>query len=522
MKSKAGIIGIIVLFTLLCGCEKLGIHTRASKKQVVDEYLATAQAYERKGDLVEAIKQYQLVLSVDPENQAARDKTTQIGQKLRKLAENHYQSGLTHYHKGQYKLARHEFATAIRYDPDHQQAEKMLNIHRELQQIDRFVLHTIQPNDSLSTLAVRYYGDYQKFHLIANYNDLEDAAKVTVGQKIKIPVLAGMPIMADPAEIQTYSGKAIREKPAEIIAVKGFIIHTVQAEETLSLLAKKYYDDSRKYDLIAKFNEMSVTQSLRIGQEIKIPEVEGLPFLAPEIAKKTEDSMETESIPAAEKKPPKKPPIETVAIPSEEPLVEAEVVPATVAPVEAEIIPPKEAPVEAQILPPKEALVEPEVEKDEPSQEHQADAHRKLGIESFNKENFADAINQLQKALNMNPDDKIAKNYLSLAYFEQGYVSFNKADYSQAITSFERSLQYDPKCKRCDLYIKLSAENFKDLHYRKGITFFGEKNLAQAIDEWELVYNVDPTYKEVDEKLKKAKILINRQQKNKPGKMGSE
>jgi tetratricopeptide (TPR) repeat protein len=380
----------------------------------------------------------------------AQDKSRQIGHKVEKLAENHYRSGLAYYRNGQYTLAHQKFLTALRYNPEHLQAKKMLTTHIKVEQTEGYVLHTIQPDESISALALQYYGDYQKFHLIAQYNKLEDATKVKVGQRIKIPVIKGIPIMADPSEIRTDSGKAPDVNSNEIITVRGFVLHIVKAEESLSGLAKMYYGDYRKFDLIAKFNDMEKTDSLRVGQEIKIPQVEGVPFLAIE---KDQD-------------------IEVVEIP--------ETVPA------------------AEEMPQKETIVD------------QVAAYRELGIELFKQKNYADAILELQKALNANPDDKVAKNYLSLAYFEQGVVSFDNEDYTQAIEAFKTSQTYNSNCESCETYIKKSEENFKDLHYRKGISFFWREKLTEALDEWELVYEIDPDYKDVGKNIERVRNLLER------------
>jgi len=473
MKTKAGIIGIIFLCVLVIGCAAIGIKpSQKTPQQLAEQYLAKAQEYEAKGDLVEALEQYKLLLTVDPENQLAQDKSTQIGQEIKRLAENHYRSGLAYYRNGRYTLARQKFLTALRYDPEHLRAKKMLTAQRELEQVDRYVLHTIQPDESISILAQRYYGDYKKFHLIARYNGLEDASKIRVGQQIKIPVIKGTPIMADPSEIQTDSGKAPKAKSGEIITVKRFIIHTVKAEESLSGLAQMYYGDYKKFDLIAKFNDMEETNSLRVGQEIRIPEVEGIPFLPTEKDKDIKEIKIPEKVPMAEE------------IPQQEEEEEEE---------EEEV---------------EEEEVEPEIEKDETFEEDQSADYRELGIELFNQKNYADAIIELQKALNANPDDKVANNYLSLAYFEQGVIFSDNEDYTQAIEAFETSRHYNSDCERCETYIKKSEENFKAHHYRKGVSFFGEEKLAEAIDEWELVYEIDPDYMDVDEIIKKTRNLM--------------
>ncbi len=183
--------------------------------------------------------------------------------------------------------------------------EKLTTARKEIEHVKRYIMHTLQADETISSLAERYYGDYRKFHLIAEYNELEDATKVKVGQEIKIPVIEGTPIIADPATIQTDSGESSEALPGEILTVKRFIIHTVQPEESLSKLAKMYYGDLSKFDLIAKFNSIEDGTSLKVGQELKIPEVEGLPFLAKGETVETKTAVITKE-PAVSKAMPQK------------------------------------------------------------------------------------------------------------------------------------------------------------------------------------------------------------------------
>jgi len=459
MKTKAGIICIVFLITIVIGCGKA---RTKSPKQLANQYTAQGQAYEAKGDLVAALEQYKLALTVDPQNQLAKDKSSKIEPKLRELAENHYQTGLAYHNKGQYAQANKEFLTALRYYPEHPETKKLFAANKELEQVNRYILHTLQPDESISTLAERYYGDYKKFHLIAKYNELEDATMVRVGQEIKIPVIEGMPIIADPAEIRTKSGAAPQAMPGEIITVKGFITHTVQPGESLSKLAQVYYGDYKKFDLIAKFNNITDITGVRVGQEIKIPEVEGVPFLV--------EKEEKEKIEAA--------------IPKEQSVTKE--------------------------IPEKEEVAAPKIEAETVTVDDQVANYRELGIELFNNKNYEDAIIEFQKVLNVEHDDKVTINYLSLAYFEQGVASFKKEDYTQAIKQFEASRQYNKDCEKCEEYIKKSEATFKDVHYRRGFAYFSEEKLADAIGEWELVYKMDPNYKDVEKNLTKARTLYER------------
>ena len=458
MKHKAGIIGIVLVLILAVGCAGID---KKSPAQLAEEYTAKAQNYEAQGNLVEALEQYKLVLTVDPENQLAKEKSTTIEQELHKQAEEHYQIGLKFYNQGQYREARKEFLTALRYRPEHPEAkDKLKATKKDIEQVTGYIVHTLQPDETISTLAEKYYGDYRKFHLIAEYNELEDATKVTVGQEIKIPVIEGMPIIADRAAIQTDTGELSKPFPGEIITVKGYITHTVQPEETLSKLAKMYYGDLKKYDIIVKFNNLEDGAPVRVGQELKIPEVEGLPFLA---EGKAEEAK-------AAGIPPKRP---MAAKESEKPK--------------------------------KETVV-----KKPPTIEDPIVNYRELGIELYKNKEYADAIIEFNKVISVRPNDSLARQYLAKSHFQQGLVLFRKEDYLGARDEFEASLKYDKKCDKCDENIRKSEDTFKEVHYNKGLAYFGEQKLADAIKEWESVYELDPNYKDVNKNLTKAKNLNER------------
>ena len=455
MKHKTGLICVIVVLALAVGCAGMG---KKSPAQLAEEYTAKAKAYEEQGDMVEALEQYKLVLTVDPENQLAKEKSATIGQELHTKAEEHYQTGLKFYNQGQYREARKEFLTALRYNPDHPEAQnKLTATKKEIDEVTRYIVHILQPDETISTLADKYYGDYRKFHLIAEYNELDDATKVTVGQEIRIPVIEGMPIIADRAAIQTETGEPAESMPGEIITVKGYITHSVQPEETLSILAQKYYGDLTQYHVIAKFNDLEEGVPVRVGQELKIPEVEGLPFLA-------ETGTTVSSVP-----------------------------PQTPAAKEEVKTPPEAAAAK------KPLTIEDQIVN-----------YRELGIELFNNKKYGDAIVEFNKVLKVHPNDSVSREYLGKSHFQNGLVLFNKEDYLGARDEFEASLKYDKNCDKCEKNIRKSEDTFKEVHYNKGLAYFGDQKLPEAIQEWETVYELDPNYKDVKKNLTKAKNLNER------------
>ena len=461
MKNKTGIIGVVLLLCLVIGCSKLKPTTKGPP-DLAEQYMAKAQAYEAKGDLVAALEQYKLVLTVEPENQLAKTKSEEIGQATLKLAEEHYQTGLGFHKKGEYGKARKEFLTALRYNPEHPKAVEMLTVvSKEMEEVQGYILHTIQPNETLATLAGHYYGDHGKFHLIAQYNELEDATKIRAGQEIKIPVIKGIPIMADPAAIRTDTGEALEPMPGEIITVKSYVTHTVEPGETLAKLAQMYYGDHKKFDLIAKFNGLKDAADLKVGKEIKIPEVDGVPFSAEGKVKETREAKIAEGVTVSEGMP-------------------------------------------------KKEKREEEPIKERITKEDQLANYRELGIELFKNKEYAGAINEFHKVLNVHPDDSVTREYLAKSHFEQGLVLFAKEDYLAARDAFKATLQYDKDCDKCEKNIQECEERYKEVHYDKGLSYFGDEKLADAIREWELVYILDTQYKDVDKNLKKARALLKR------------
>lgn len=165
------------------------------------DYLYQGRSLEDKGDPAAALKQYALALTVSPLNAEALAGRDRMRQVLDRSAAAHYQKGLSLNEQGKYDLASKEFLKALQLQPGHLEALKMLT-SRERFEIKRYVLHKIKPGESLATVAQSYYGDHQKFPLIAKYNRISDAAKIMAGQTLKIPEIEGLPFPEKALEVK--------------------------------------------------------------------------------------------------------------------------------------------------------------------------------------------------------------------------------------------------------------------------------------------------------------------------------
>jgi len=414
-------------------------------KELVQSYIQSGQEQENRGNLVQALKQYKLALTVDPQNKEAIEKSSRLEKKMHVLALKYYREGLKLHKKGKYKLARRKFLKTLELQPDHSGALRVLKPRKQIP-TKRFVVHTIKPGESLSIVAKIYYGDYKKFPIIAEFNNMPDATQIKVGQKIKVPEIEGVPLLTKKQEIKTG---------------EKYIIHTIKPGESLSIVADIYYGDYKKFPVIAEFNNMSEATQVKVGQKIKVPEIEGALSLAKKQDIEAEDVKISDSID-----------------------------------LDREI---------------KQEQVEI-IKKDEGREERaeQVENYQNLGVELFKDKEYQAAIAEFNKVLNVNPDDKIALAYLSNTHFRYGIILFEKEDYLEAEKNFEASYRYNKNCQKCQDYSKKSQKTYKKIHYNRGLSYFGKQQLIEAIREWELVRAVDPNYNDVEKDIEKAKTLLER------------
>jgi tetratricopeptide (TPR) repeat protein len=371
-RSELSILIYIILVASIVGCAPLV--RKISDERVAKAYLQRGREHEHEGDLVEALRQYKLAMTV------AVDCRNRVDTKLRSLAQKHYKAGLEFHNNGKYGLAHHQFLIALRLWPDYPEAVDRLTSRKRIK-IKSYVVHTIEQGENLSQLAEMYYGDSGKFHIIAKCNNLTDAARVHAGQEIKVPEIEGMEFLV---------GKG---------ALKG------EARETV---------DSGSWA-----GEGHALKEQEYGETLE-----------------------------AEHKEEEKQSVDQVAI------------------------------------------------------------YREHGVDLFRKGEYQEAIVELDKVLNVYPEDSMALEYSFKSYFQQGVALFEKKDYLAAKDRFESCLLYKTDCDKCYMYIERSENLYNEIHYQKGVECFAREQLVEAIEEWELVRVIDPNYKEVDHLINKAKKIL--------------
>ena len=525
MKHASLMLVIVCLLAILAACA-----TAPSSDKLGAEYLTRAQAYEQEGDLVAALEQYQLTLTVQPNNPTAKAKVDELVPRLKALAENHYRTGLQFYKMGQYPQARQAFLAALRNNPEHRRARaKLAEFDRDVPGANQYILHTLKSGETISSIADQYYGDYRKFHIIAKYNEIEDATRLKVGQKIKVPVIAGMPIIADAHDIRTEDGEPTGQAGDDVVVVKRYVRHVVKPGESLSQIAGQYYGDFKKYNVIAEFNGLPSATSLRVGQELKVPETADTPLVSGEpvevapqpsvdeganggmtanyfklgkafYAQREYDSAITEFTKVLNATP------ENAE--AQRYMARSYYAKGHQAYRQAEYGQAIEALQTALKYDTNcqdcRRLIEDSRQKSKSVNEREA------ALALYEDKQYAQAIAKLEGLAKANPKDTEIRRYLAKSHYQQGLELFQQGEFLKSRDAFKTALEYDPECKTCEQEIAKSENAFKDRHYRQGLAEFQKENLNEAIRQWELVHQLDPDYRDVKRNLDKARTLLER------------
>jgi S-formylglutathione hydrolase FrmB/LysM repeat protein len=148
--------------------------------------------------------------------------------------------------------------------------------------------HTVVAGETLSALALRYYGDTALYRLIATASGVANPNVINPGQKLIMPdytrytVVAGDTLSGlaqrfygDAQLARLIAGASGIANPNVINVGQQLIIpditkHTVVAGDTLSALATQFYGDAAFYPLIAKVNNIANPNVINPGQVLVI------------------------------------------------------------------------------------------------------------------------------------------------------------------------------------------------------------------------------------------------------------
>lgn len=128
--------------------------------------------------------------------------------------------------------------------------------------------YTIKEDDTLFSIADKYYKDGYKYGEIAQANNITDPNSIEVGQVIEIPKLDSTPLSSS-------SVSPTPENTAAPVTDWGPKItentYTVASGDWLSTIAGRAYGDVYSYQKIAQANNITNPDLIEPGQVLTIP-----------------------------------------------------------------------------------------------------------------------------------------------------------------------------------------------------------------------------------------------------------
>lgn len=124
-------------------------------------------------------------------------------------------------------------------------------------------LYVVQSGDSMSSIALAHYGSAGKWIDIAQANPRVDPNRLSVGQELRLPDLQDDPAPATPADT-----------PADRDNIAAGTLYTVKSGDSLSRIAKQFYNSSAKWELIYQANRDTIGSDpagIKPGMELRIP-----------------------------------------------------------------------------------------------------------------------------------------------------------------------------------------------------------------------------------------------------------
>jgi tetratricopeptide (TPR) repeat protein len=151
-----------------------------------------AEALERQGALRQALDEWDVALTIAPDDAASRAGRARLAAQIEDAVAKRIQEGRAALGRGAVQEARRLFLGALALAPANRVAfEALQNEARELP----FIPHVVRAGDTLAALAQRYYGDRTRSEVIWETNRLAPNARLAAGTTLKIPEIPGVPFV---------------------------------------------------------------------------------------------------------------------------------------------------------------------------------------------------------------------------------------------------------------------------------------------------------------------------------------
>lgn len=230
-----------------------------------------------------------------------------------------------------------------------------------------------------------------------------------------------------------------------------FLTHTVRAGETLASLAQRYYGDRARSEVIWETNQLPPSPRLAAGTLLKIPEIPGLPFARPESRREAPAS-----------------------------------------------VPPRAEPAPAM---PERA----EGHRDEPPEVNPLLAEAREALE---RKEYRIALADVDRVLAGSPGHREGLELKKLALYRHAKDQFGQKRYEESYRSLLQLAKLEPRYEDAAQLLQQARSRTIEQHYSEGIRLYREEKLREAIQEWQVVLELDPRNVNARRNIEQAERLL--------------
>jgi len=242
--------------------------------------------------------------------------------------------------------------------------------------------------------------------------------------------------------------EALREQTPDVEGLP----HIVRVGDTLAGLAQQYYGNRALGEVIAEANRLAPNARLAAGTQLKIPEVPGVALIRP----------------GARKDPP-------------------------------------HASLPGPGAPPATPATPASVQREEPAEVNPLLAEAR---ESLERKDYATALGDADRLLASTPSNAEAQGLKRSALYGLGKTQYDQKQYKDSYATLGQLVKLAPNHEDAAKLLRQSRSRLIDDHFGRGIRYYREEKLPEAIAEWKAVLEIDPQHIAARKNLEQSERLL--------------
>jgi tetratricopeptide (TPR) repeat protein len=239
--------------------------------------------------------------------------------------------------------------------------------------------------------------------------------------------------------------EALREQTPDVEGLP----HIVRTGDSLAGLAQQYYGNRALGEVIAEANQLAPNARLAAGTHLTIPEVPGVPLIRP----------------GARRDPPR-------------------------------------APLPGPGAPPATPA---SVQREEPAEVNPLLAEAR---ESLDRQDYATALGDADRLLASTPHNAEAQTLRRSALYGLGKTQYDQKQYKDSYATLGQLVKLAPNHEDAAKLLRQSRTRLIDDHFGRGIRYYREEKLPEAIAEWKAVLELDPQHIAARKNLEQSERLL--------------